>query len=72
MDDSTPDGLKTWALLVLSLIPLQLLGHWLDSTFALETGRILKQRLLAGSRWGWIWSRFRHQGTGQLLGRWGD
>ena len=59
--------LTAWALLVLSLIPLQLLGHWLDSTFALDTGRILKQRLLAGAGDGS--GSVRHQGAGQLLGR---
>jgi ATP-binding cassette, subfamily B, bacterial len=52
----------------LSLIPLQLLGHWLDSTFALDTGRILKQRLLAGAL-GMDLESVRHQGAGQLLGR---
>ena len=29
--------------------PLQLLGGWLDAAFALDTGRILKSRLLAGA-----------------------
>lgn len=60
--------LTAWALLVLSLIPLQLLGHWLDSTFALDAGRILKQRLLAGAL-GMDLESVRHQGAGQLLGR---
>jgi ATP-binding cassette, subfamily B, bacterial len=60
--------LTAWALLVLSLIPLQLLGHWLNSTFALDTGRILKQRLLAGAL-GMDLESVRRQGAGQLLGR---
>lgn len=60
--------LTAWALLVLSLIPLQLLGHWLGSTLALDTGRILKQRLLAGALRMDVES-VRHQGAGQLLGR---
>ncbi len=38
-----------WAFLVLSLIPLHLLGGWLDANFALDLGRILKKQLLAGA-----------------------
>ncbi|MGR8930145.1 MAG: ATP-binding cassette domain-containing protein [Gammaproteobacteria bacterium] len=57
-----------WALLVLSLIPLQLSGHWLESIFALDIGRILKQRLLAGALKMDL-ETIRQQGAGQLLGR---
>lgn len=41
--------LTAWLLLVLSLVPLNLLGGWLRSAFALEAGRLLKQRLFAGA-----------------------
>lgn len=57
-----------WVLLVLSLAPLQLLGSWLNSTFALDAGRILKKRLLAGALKMNLES-VRHQGAGQLLSR---
>lgn len=60
--------LSAWALLVLSLIPLHLLGGWLDATFALDMGRILKKRLLAGALRMDLES-VKHQGAGQLLGR---
>ena len=60
--------LTAWALLVLSLIPLHLLGGWLDSMFALDMGRILKKRLLAGALRMDLQS-MKHQGAGQFLGR---
>lgn len=60
--------LTAWALLVLSLIPLHLLGGWLDATFALDMGKILKKRLLAGALRMDI-EATRHQGAGRLLGR---
>jgi len=59
---------NAWLLLVLSLIPLHLLGRWLDASFALEVGRILKKRLLAGALQMDI-ELVKHQGAGQLLGR---
>jgi ATP-binding cassette subfamily B protein len=60
--------LSAWALLVLSLIPLHLLGGWLDASFALEIGGMLKKRLLAGALQMDIES-VKQQGVGQLLGR---
>ncbi len=57
-----------WILLVLSLIPLHLFGSWLDASFALDLGRILKKRLLAGALRLDI-EMVKHQGAGQLLGR---
>jgi len=60
--------LTAWALLILSLIPLHILGSWLDSTFALDMGRILKKRLLAGAL-RMDTESVRHQGAGRLLGR---
>jgi ATP-binding cassette, subfamily B, bacterial len=55
-------------LLMLSLIPVRLLGSWLDATFALEFGRLLKSRLLTGSLRMDI-EITRHLGAGQLLSR---
>jgi ATP-binding cassette, subfamily B, bacterial len=60
--------LAGWILLVLSLIPLRLLGRWLDASFALDFGRILKARLLAGALRSDLETVTR-QGVGQLLGR---
>jgi ATP-binding cassette subfamily B protein len=60
--------LMAWTLLVLSLVPLQWLGGWLDATFALDAGRVLKARLLAGSLRSDV-EALRSQGAGELLGR---
>lgn len=60
--------LTAWALLVLSLIPLHSLGGWLDATFALDAGGILKKRLLAGALQMDI-EATKHQGAGRLLGQ---
>ena len=60
--------LAAWLLLMLSMIPLRLLGGWLDATFALDAGRILKARLLAGALRMDLES-VRRQGVGHLLGR---
>lgn len=57
-----------WVLLVLTFVPLQLIGGWLDATFALHAGRILKQRLLAGALKMELQS-VRLHGAGQLLSR---
>lgn len=60
--------MSAWVLLVLSLVPLSLLGGWLNATFALDAGRILKRRLLAGALKLDLQS-VRHQGAGQMLSR---
>ena len=60
--------MAAWVLLVLSLVPLRLLAGWLNATFALDAGRILKKRLLAGALKLNLES-VRHQGAGQLLSR---
>lgn len=60
--------MSAWILLLLTLVPLGLIGGWLNSTLALDTGRILKRRLMAGAlRIGL--DKMRHQGAGQLLSR---
>src|SRR6185312_12016624 len=60
--------LAAWLLLVVSNVPLLLSMRWLNATFALDLGRILKRRLLAGALRMDI-DTVRHQGVGQLLGR---
>jgi ATP-binding cassette subfamily B protein len=60
--------LAAWALLLVSLLPLRLLGGWLDAALALDVGRMLKSRLLAGALRMDL-EAMRRQGIGQLLGR---
>ncbi len=60
--------LTAWFLLLLSLIPLRLLGGWVDATLALDVSRLLKARLLLGALRLDV-EAVRHQGVGQLLGR---
>jgi ATP-binding cassette subfamily B protein len=60
--------LAAWALLLLTLIPLRLIGGWLDASFALDMGRMLKTRLLAGILQMDL-DVVRKQGAGQLLSR---
>lgn len=60
--------LVAWLLLVVSNVPMLLSMRWLNATFALDLGRILKRRLLAGALRMDI-DAVRHQGVGQLLGR---
>ncbi len=57
-----------WGILVFSLIPVRLLGGWMDASFAVEFGRLLKARLLTGSLRMDI-ETSRHMGAGQLLSR---
>jgi ATP-binding cassette subfamily B protein len=60
--------LAAWALLLFTLIPLRLIGGWLDASFALDVGRMLKTRLLAGILQMDL-DAVRKQGAGQLLSR---
>jgi ATP-binding cassette subfamily B protein len=60
--------LVAWLLLVVSSIPLRLGAAWFNASFALDLGRILKIRSLAGALRVNI-DTVRHQGAGQLLGR---
>ncbi|MEY4761377.1 MAG: hypothetical protein RLZZ200_1233 [Pseudomonadota bacterium] len=60
--------LWAWLLLVLTLVPLHSLGSWLDARFALDAGRLLKQRLLAGALRLDV-DAVRTQGAGRLLSR---
>ncbi|HEW97896.1 MAG: ABC transporter ATP-binding protein [Candidatus Parabeggiatoa sp. nov. 3] len=59
--------LSAWALLLLTAIPVQLLGVWIENTLSLNLASLFKQRLLYG-----ILQlepdEIRHQGSGQFLG----
>ncbi|WP_437592974.1 ATP-binding cassette domain-containing protein [Sorangium sp. So ce1000] len=57
-----------WALMLLSIVPLRLLGTWSSGLFALEAGALLKQRLLAGAL-ALSPEEVRREGVGRLLGR---
>ena len=60
--------LAAWLLLMFSMIPLRLAAGWLQSSFALGAGRVLKSRLLAGALRLDI-EQVRQLGVGHLLGR---
>jgi ATP-binding cassette subfamily B protein len=60
--------LAAWLMLVLSLVPVRLVGSWLSATFALDAGQILKRRLLAGALKSDL-ETVKRQGAGQLLSR---
>ncbi|MBV9247965.1 MAG: ATP-binding cassette domain-containing protein [Acetobacteraceae bacterium] len=60
--------LIAWQLLLISGLPLRLSAAWLEATFALDLGRILKRRLLAGALRIDL-DALRHQGAGQIIGR---
>lgn len=57
-----------WVLLLLAMIPLQLLGTWIQGLFAIDFGVLLKQRLLAGALHMNL-DEVRQKGVGQLLGQ---
>jgi ATP-binding cassette, subfamily B, bacterial len=60
--------LAAWMVMLLSILPLRVLGSWLASELSIRAGTLMKTLLLAGAL------RvdpddIRHQGAGQLLGR---
>ncbi len=59
--------LLAWVLLLLGMIPIQLMGTWLQGLFAIDFGGLLKQRLLAGALHMNL-DEVRQKGVGQLLG----
>ncbi|MBL8699246.1 MAG: ABC transporter ATP-binding protein [Alphaproteobacteria bacterium] len=60
--------LAAWFLLLISMLPLRLTARWFEATFALDLGRLLKKRLIAGALRMDL-ETVRHQGVGQLLAR---
>jgi ATP-binding cassette subfamily B protein len=60
--------LAAWLMLVLSIVPVRLVGSWLSATFALDAGQILKRRMLVGALRSDL-ETVKRQGAGQLLSR---
>jgi len=60
--------LAAWLLLLFSLLPLRWLGGWVQGHLALDAGRLLKQRLLAGALRMDL-DTVRRSGVGTWLGR---
>ena len=60
--------LTAWLLLILSIVPLRFVGGWLEARIALDVGRMLKARLLAGAL-RMDEDRVTRQGVGHLIGR---
>jgi len=60
--------LIAWALLLVSLTPLEALTTWFQGLFSIGLGGLLKQRLLYGAL-RLEPEEIRHQGAGQLMGR---
>ncbi len=63
-----PGWFHAWALLLASLLPFRLLATWLQGTFAVAAGGILKQRLLAAAL-RLDPERVRGRGMGDFVGR---
>jgi ATP-binding cassette subfamily B protein len=57
-----------WALLLLTIVPLNALVTWIEGRLATGAGALLKRRLLYGTL-RLEPDEIRHQGAGQLLGR---
>jgi ATP-binding cassette subfamily B protein len=60
--------LWAWGLLLLSQVPLQLLTSWLQANITIDTGQLIKKRLLIGSLM-MDPNRLKKLGIGQLLSR---
>ncbi len=63
-----PGLFMAWLLLMATMIPLGTLGSWWSATLALDAGRLLKARLLAGAL-RMSADSIKRQGVGQLLSR---
>lgn len=60
--------LLAWLLLLFSMLPLRLLAGWNEATFAMDTGRLIKSRLLAGAL-AMPPDAVKRSGVGQLIGQ---
>jgi ATP-binding cassette subfamily B protein len=63
-----PGWFMAWLLLMATMIPLGTLGGWWSATLAIDAGRVLKSRLLAGAL-RMSSDSIKRQGVGQLLSR---
>jgi ATP-binding cassette subfamily B protein len=63
-----PGWFVAWLLLMATMIPLGTLGGWWSANLALDAGRLLKARLLAGAL-RMSSDSIKRQGVGQLLSR---
>ncbi len=63
-----PGWLAAWALLLLTLVTVQVWVTWTEGRLAVGLGALLKRRLLCGAL-RLAPDQIRHQGVGQLLGR---
>jgi ATP-binding cassette, subfamily B, bacterial len=69
LEDQLDRGfLLAWALLLLTAIPIGLLGSWSAGLLAIDAGGLLKRRLLAGAL-ELEPEEVRHEGTGAFVGR---
>lgn len=59
--------LVAWVLLLFMMVPLQLVGSWLQGMIAIDFGTVLKRRLLSGALRMDI-DQVRRNGIGELLG----
>jgi ATP-binding cassette subfamily B protein len=57
-----------WFLLIITMVPWRVAGSWYNAAFALDAGRLLKSRLLAGALSMKV-ETVKQQGIGHLLGR---
>ncbi|MBB6125032.1 ATP-binding cassette domain-containing protein [Sphingobium subterraneum] len=60
--------LLAWLLLLFSMLPLRLLAGWNEATFAMDTGRMIKSRLLSGAL-RLPADAVKRSGVGQLIGQ---
>jgi ATP-binding cassette subfamily B protein len=69
LDDQLDHGwILAWALLLLTAVPVRLIGAWSAGVFAIDAGGLLKRRLLAGAL-ALEPQEVRHEGAGGFLGR---
>jgi len=69
LDDQLDHGwIVAWALLLLTAVPVRLVGAWSAGAFAIDAGALLKRRLLAGAL-ALDPDEVRIEGAGGFLGR---
>jgi ATP-binding cassette subfamily B protein len=60
--------LLAWSLLLLTAVPFRMLAAWLQGSFAVDAGSLLKKRLLYGAL-RLEPEEIKHEGAGHILGR---